>query len=275
MISRVISKDGTSIATFTSGEGSPLVLIHGVLAEHGRWGLMAPALAQSHRVVAMDRRWRGGSDDGPNYAMEREAEDVIAVVGALDGPVDILAHSFGAIATLAALKQLTNVRSLVLYEPILNRGPIDTTREPAVDAVEAQALAGDREGALRTFYREHFHMPEAGIDAIKAAGYWDERLAVIHATPREVYAARTYLFDPASYADIDVPVLLVLGTESPPIFAESIALAREAFPKSTTVMLEGQGHHAMATAPQLLVDVARTFFAGLDAANRPDDLPAA
>ncbi len=79
----VTSKDGTPIAYWTSGKGPPLVLVHGTPADHTRWRPLLPYL-ESHTIVhAMDRRGRGGSGDGEDYALEREYEDIAAVVDAV------------------------------------------------------------------------------------------------------------------------------------------------------------------------------------------------
>jgi pimeloyl-ACP methyl ester carboxylesterase len=267
----VISRDGTSIAYAVSGEGTPLLLVHGMLGEHRRWGEVTPALSRTRKVAAMDRRWRGGSGDGPEYGLAREAEDIASVIDALGAKVDVLAHSFGAMASIEAVKLTGNVRSLLLYEPMLGTGPVDWSPRPQLEAIERQALAGDREGALRAFYRDFFDTPAEGVDAIKAAGYWEERLAVIHTCPREGIASRRHRFDPASVAHIKVPVLLLLGSESPPVFAASAEIVRAAFANSETAILPGQGHYAMATAPELLVREALTFLDRLEAGAQAGD----
>ena len=88
----VHSRDGTSIAYWRSGAGPPLLLVHGAVADHSTtWRLVLPELEKRFTVYAMDRRGRGGSGDGPAYDLQREAEDVAAVVGAVGGPVSIVA----------------------------------------------------------------------------------------------------------------------------------------------------------------------------------------
>ena len=79
----VTSKDGTAIAYWTSGKGPPLVLVHGTPDDHTRWRPLLPYLESHTTVHAMDRRGRGGSGDGPQYTLEREYEDVAAVVDAV------------------------------------------------------------------------------------------------------------------------------------------------------------------------------------------------
>src|SRR5690349_18162579 len=96
------SKDGTSIAFTRSGSGPPLVLVHGTTADHTRWAPILPELETRFTVHAVDRRGRGGSGDGPRYALDREFDDIAAVVDAIGAPVMLLGHSYGAICSLEA-----------------------------------------------------------------------------------------------------------------------------------------------------------------------------
>ena len=99
VMEKVISKDGTPIAYQRSGKGAPLVLIHGTGASSERWEPVPPALEKHFSVYAVDRRGRGASGDAHTYAIQREFEDVAAVVDSIGDRVELLGHSFGAIWT--------------------------------------------------------------------------------------------------------------------------------------------------------------------------------
>ncbi|MBD0283128.1 MAG: alpha/beta fold hydrolase, partial [Thermoleophilaceae bacterium] len=114
---RVVSADGTPIAVWASGEGSPLVLVHGAAADHSRWAPVLPALAERFTVLAVDRRGRGGSGDADAYALEREFEDLAAVVEWAGEGVNVLGHSYGGVCALEAALRTDRIRKLVLYEP--------------------------------------------------------------------------------------------------------------------------------------------------------------
>jgi pimeloyl-ACP methyl ester carboxylesterase len=87
----VRSKDGTPIAYWRSGSGPALLLIHGATADHTTtWRFVLSELERHFTVHAMDRRGRGGSGDAPAYALEREAEDVAAILDAVGEPVSVL-----------------------------------------------------------------------------------------------------------------------------------------------------------------------------------------
>src|SRR5918994_4256030 len=98
----VTSLDGTPIAYWRSGEGPPLVLVHGTSADHSRWAPVLPAFEERFTVYAVDRRGRGESGDSEDYSIEREFEDVAAVVDSIEAPVNLLGHSYGAVCSLEA-----------------------------------------------------------------------------------------------------------------------------------------------------------------------------
>ena len=102
----IVSPDGTPIAVFSSGDGPPLVLVHGATADHTTWRSVGPVLARAFAIHAVDRRGRGASGDAPDYAIEREYEDLAAVADAIAGeagtPVDVVGHSYGGRIALGA-----------------------------------------------------------------------------------------------------------------------------------------------------------------------------
>src|SRR3712207_6624694 len=96
------SKDGTPIAHLCSGEGPPLVLVHGTAADHGRWAPLLLAFEERFTVCAVERRGRGGSGDSDDYAIEREFEDIAAVVDSVGELANLLGHSYGVLCALEA-----------------------------------------------------------------------------------------------------------------------------------------------------------------------------
>jgi pimeloyl-ACP methyl ester carboxylesterase len=155
----VTSKDGTPIAYWTSGNGPPLVLVHGTPADHTRWHPVLPAFEQHFSVCAVDRRGRGGSGDPEDdYAIEREFEDISAVVDSLGEPTILLGHSYGALCALEAALLTTNVRTLVLYEPGIEVAGEQIYPQEVIERLEALLEVGDREGVV-TFMREVAGLP--------------------------------------------------------------------------------------------------------------------
>lgn len=153
----VSSKDGTMIALWKSGSGPPLVLIHGSTADHTRWNPILPDLEQRFTVYAVDRRGRGKSTDSSEYAVEREFEDVVAVVDSIDKPVNLLGHSFGALCCLEAPLLTEKINRLILYEP---QAPgVKLMSIDAANKIQQLLNAGDRDGALGVYMLEVGKIP--------------------------------------------------------------------------------------------------------------------
>jgi pimeloyl-ACP methyl ester carboxylesterase len=257
------SRDGTAIAYEKNGQGPSLVLVHGTGADHTRWAPIVPRLAERFTVCSMDRRGRGGSGDGPSYAFEREFEDVAAVVDAVDEPVFLLGHSHGAICSLEAMALTTKVRRAVLYEPPVPSSDLVLTPEVVAKLDRFQA-AGDRQGILETFYREVVRMPAAELEMMKSLPAWRGRLAAAHTIPREerLYLQGSpdlYRLRPERFASLRVPTLLLEGGDSPKFLKTAVAAVHAALPQSRVVILPGQQHTAMNTAPDLFLREVLSF----------------
>ena len=109
----VALKDGTQIACWRSGPGT-LVLVHGSTVDHTCWDGVLPDLEPYFTMYNVDRRGRGRSGDASTYAMERESEDIAAVVDSIGGPVDVVGHSYGSNCALEAAQLTPNIARLVL-----------------------------------------------------------------------------------------------------------------------------------------------------------------
>jgi pimeloyl-ACP methyl ester carboxylesterase len=258
----VASADGTQIAFERSGSGPPLVLVHGGAAgDHTRWELagIRDALGEHFTVYAVDRRGRGESGDAAEYAMEREYEDVVAVVDAIDEPVILLGHSSGALFSMEAALRTQNLHKLILYEPVFRIGDYEPYSEPLVAEMEALLGEGKDEEALILFMREAVNLTPAEIDALRTGPSWQRRVNAVHTIPREERTEGEYLFDAARFADMTTPTLLLAGSESLPPFIQATEAVNEALPNSRIFTFEGHGHVAMLTAPEQFIEVVLAF----------------
>lgn len=252
------SPDGTRIAHHVSGEGPPLVLVHGTTADHTRWAPVLPALERHFTVHALDRRGRGASGDGPAYALEREVEDVAAAVDGIGGPVDLVGHSFGAAVGLEAALLTRNVRRLVLYEGGAKRPGQSFA---GLFARLASLLeAGDREGVVLGLMGEAVRPEE--IEVLRSLPAWTARIAAAHTVPREIAAHDGYVFDPARFAHLAVPTLLLLGGESPEPEHEAARDIAAALRDATIAVMPGQGHAAMDTGTEVFTTEVLRFLRG-------------
>jgi pimeloyl-ACP methyl ester carboxylesterase len=251
------SKDGTLIAFERSGAGPPLILVHGTTADHTRWAGVLAGFEKNFTVYAVDRRGWGQSGDSPVYSIEREYEDIAVVVSSIPGPVNLLGHSYGALICLEAALRVKNLRRLVLYEPAIS---VDKPIYPpgARDRIQTLLDAGDREGALVAFFRDVVLMPDHEIAALRSEPVWPARLEAAHTIPRE-FADADYVLDPARFRNLAVPTLLLLGGDSPEYSRRATRAVHTALPTSRIIVMPGQKHIAMSTAPDLFVRRVTAF----------------
>jgi pimeloyl-ACP methyl ester carboxylesterase len=167
-----------------------------------------PALERRFTVLAIDRRGRGGSGDTDDYALEREFEDVAAVVDWAGKGVNVLGHSYGGICALEAALLTDAIGRLVLYEP-----PMGFLRSPphVVQRLEALLEAGKHDELVAFFMREVAGLPSDQVEQMRSLPAWEARLAVAHTIPREELASREYAFDPDRFRELHAPTLFLEG----------------------------------------------------------------
>jgi pimeloyl-ACP methyl ester carboxylesterase len=207
-----------------------------------------PTLTPHFTVYAMDRRGRGGSGDAPAYALEREFEDVAAVVDSIGAPVHLLGHSFGALCALEAARLTPNIAKLVLYEPP------EVPHFPPGFIAELQELIaqGRRDKTVTRFFQVVLERSPQDIERMRGEPTWPTRVAAAHILARETAVEEDYRFEPGRFTDMGKPTLLLQGEVSPPFLKSSTQVVHTALPNSRVVVMPGQGHNAMRTAPDLL-----------------------
>jgi pimeloyl-ACP methyl ester carboxylesterase len=254
----VISVDGTPIAYHRSGTGPAFLLVHGTTADHTRWDPIVSRFEPHFTVYTMDRRGRGASGDAPEYDIVREAEDIAAVVEAMGGPADVLAHSYGAVCALEGALLTDRIRRLVLYEPPI---PVGLSQYPpeALARVEALIERSELEAATETFFREVVRMPAPAFEAYRQLPVWKTRVSLAPTIPREMTIDRWYRFDPGRFAHLQVPALLLRGEDSPLFMRKATEVVDAALPDSQVVVLAGQQHIAMDRDPELFVGEVLRF----------------
>jgi pimeloyl-ACP methyl ester carboxylesterase len=212
-----------------------------------------PELEKHFTVYAVDRRGRGKSGDAEPYTIDREYEDVVAVVNSISGPVDLLGHSYGAICSLEASLKTSNLRKLILYEPPIHTYIKKSYTTDTLDRMNSCLHDGQHEKALLMFLKEIVGIPQNEINMLRSLPNWSSRIATAHTIPREEESVRSYIFKPQRFSHMDTPTLLLLGSDSPPLFKAAIDTLKESILNSRVVMLPGQQHAAMDTASELFL----------------------
>jgi pimeloyl-ACP methyl ester carboxylesterase len=246
VLDEVRSDDGTPIGLVTAGSGPPLLLVHGGLSGRSRFAPLWAHLVPHFRVTAIDRRGRSSSGDGPEYALEREYEDVRAVAShlAADGPVDVLAHSIGGVVVLGAAGLGAPLRRIALYEP---PGP-PTVSAGWLDRLRALIAAGRPGPAIASFLTEVIGLTPEQVAALRDAPPGpDDVLAVASRTLVREGEALAALDLPALAAPVAQPVLLLHGSAGPPWAAAVVRELATALRDVQVVELPGAGHEGVDT----------------------------
>ncbi|WP_290817992.1 alpha/beta fold hydrolase [Halovivax sp.] len=258
----VTSRDGIEIGYWVSGEGPPIVLVHGSgVSDHRRWDIagVRAALAERVTVYALDRRGRGESGDSTEYSLDDEVMDVIAVVEAIDGPVTLLGHSYGANIALEASLRTDAVSGLILYEPGIAVGEHEFTAAETVAEMNDLLDEGRNEEALLVFLREIAGLTSGEIDTFRSDPSWPDRVEGAHTLPREEQAVAEHELRPVRFADMTTPTLLLAGGESSDIYSAATKAVHEALPNSRITTFEGHQHVAMNSEPERFVDEVLAF----------------
>ena len=183
----VRSADGTPIAVerIGDGDGPPLVVVPGALSDVASWGACAPLLADGRSVHVVDRRGRGASGDAEAYEVEREIEDVLAVLDGLARPTDCS-------ATRPARSSRWGPRSarpLTCGVSSSTSRPCSSTTRTACPPdlparLDALLAEGDADGALETFLREGPRTPDPKRSSgLRARPGWQRMLAMVRTVP--------------------------------------------------------------------------------------------
>jgi pimeloyl-ACP methyl ester carboxylesterase len=255
---RVESGDGTSLAVFVDGDGPPLVMVHGSIADHTTFDGLVGELASSLSTCRMDRRGFGASGDADSYAIEREYEDVAAVVDAVSqrwgAGVALFAHSYGANCALGGAVATDNVARLALYEPSLGL----IYPDGCIDSIEAALERGDRDAAIVEVLSTILQMTSAEIDQYRQNPLWPERLRAAHTIPRECRVEQGRSFDSTSWA-VGCPALVMTGSATTGDLGAIALAAVDAIAGAQLLVLEGHDHMAHRAAPQVVAEQLRAF----------------
>ena len=260
----VESPDGTTIAVQVSGRGRPLVLVHGTSSEHTTWRLVRPLLDERVTTYAVERRGRGASGDAPDYSLALESADVAAVVRSAaqthGEPVDMLGHSFGGNVAYDVATDCADLRRLVLYEGWPTPDPAHRTFDAELlDELDELLARGQADEMLRGFYRDVAHLEPDEIEWLAASPAWASRVAGAGSITREVRAFSTHEFDAEEAARIDVPVLLLVGEDSPDEIRADPEVVAAALPDARVEVLAGHGHIAHLAAPEAFLAAVLPF----------------
>jgi pimeloyl-ACP methyl ester carboxylesterase len=264
----VRSPDGTPLAVWVDGTGPPLVLVHGCPSEHTTFDPLVAVLRADMTTYAMDRRGSGASGDTTPYAIEREFEDVAAVVDAVAArtgrPVALWGHSYGCNPAMGGAARTPNVRHLILYEPSFGL----TYPPGAIEAIEEAVTAGDPETAIRAAFVDTEVMTIDEFDAFKASPRWSKVVASVPTLPRECRVENDWVYEPGQFDRITAPTLFLAGSDTNPELAACTQWAAAAIPHARMRVLDGHAHFAYKTDPAMVAAIIRDHIAASSSAHQ-------
>lgn len=262
------SADGTVIAGHVSGDGPPLVLVHGSL-EDGRtcWQAMLPLLRAHFRCYLPSTRGRGLSGSATDLTPQRRLEDVVMFVESIGEPVLLFGESDGGALALGAAAATGAVRAVAAYEPTVFEvadPELQSTLEATIPSV-AEAVEGNQ----LTEAAEIFSSLIANDDelaALSASGYLEEAGRYMPNFLSELEQATASdapgPTDPSRLTSISVPTLLMFGThtELRDWFSRGVHRVAELVTDSETREITGAGHFGVALNEHTIADQLTRFF---------------
>jgi pimeloyl-ACP methyl ester carboxylesterase len=255
------SRDGTVIAYEKSGDGPAVVIVGGVMGDRSQQAPLASILESQFTVFNYDRRGHGESGNTEPYAVEREIEDLDAILDRAGGSACVYGTSGCAVLALhaAAGGPVSRMKKLALWEPPFI---VDDTR-PNVRADYRQNLSsllaqGRRGDMVESFFTEAVGMPAEFVAQMRQSPWWPAQEAVAHTLVYDATLMGDYSLPRAKFAKVTVPTLVIDGGQSPWLSHAADAVAAT-LPQAHRRTIEGQPHNVDHNA---IAPILTEFFRG-------------
>jgi pimeloyl-ACP methyl ester carboxylesterase len=256
------SADGTSIAYSVTGTGPLVVLVDGAMCHRslGPAPKLAPLLSPRFTVVTYDRRGRGESGNTAPYAVERELEDLDAVLSAVGPSAMVLGMSSGAALALRAVAAGLPATRLALFEPpfVAADGPHAVPPADAHQVLSGLVASGAHGEAITYFLTRIFGMPKAAVRMFGLfRSMWNKTKATAPSLPHEITIMGDWQPPTELLGGLTVPTLAICGEKSPVKLRAAYTAVRAANPRIAGTELARQGHNA---SMKVLAPVVTEFF---------------
>jgi len=257
------SNDGTTIAFDDQGDGPALILVDGAMSTRssGSKPGLSKLLAQHFTVYSYDRRGRGDSGDNKPYAVEREIEDIDALIDKAGGSAFVYGKSSGGCLALDATVTLGDkVKKLAVYEAPYNDDPEAQKAWGAYIKNLTEALGSDRRGDAVALFMAYVGVPAAQIEEMRHAPFWGgmEAIAPTLAYDHTGIMGEDGSIPTARAARVHAPTLVMNGGAGAPFMLETAKTLSKTIPVATLSTLDNQTHDVQ---PEALAPVLVEFFA--------------
>jgi pimeloyl-ACP methyl ester carboxylesterase len=238
-----VSADGTVIAFDRYGDGPPVIMTVGAFNTRSQTEPLARALAQQFTALNYDRRGRGDSGDTTPYSVEREIEDLGALIAAAGGSASLFGHSSGATLVLKAAAAGLPVSKLVLYEPPFRTDDSHPGLPASFAGQLAELVAAGRRGdAVELYQTKAVGIPEGVVAQLRHAPFRPGLEAIAHTLAYDAAIIGDLSLPAGLLRTITIPALLVTGENSPPFLRNAAQAAAAALPNGRLAVLPGQTH---------------------------------
>ncbi len=264
----VKSADGSVIAFDCYGSGPVVILIAGALGyrKFKRMEQLAQLLADRCTAINYDRRGRGDSTEAGPFSLEREIEDLAAVIEAAGGSASLWGWSSGGALALRAAAAGIGVERVSVYEvPFMVNPGHDRPTPDYGERLDELVAAGDRSGAVKHFMRNSMGIPAPFVAAMRLTPIWKGAKAVAHTLPYDWAALGKHNMygtplDSAEWAGVTMPSQVVYGEKSPEVLQEGSRALADVLPNAELRALPGVSHNLKmkAIAPVIAEFVAPT-----------------
>ena len=236
-----------------------MILVDGALCYRGMGpsGQLAELLSQHFTVITYDRRGRGASGDTAPYAVEREVEDIAALLNEAGGAAFVWGMSSGAVLALEAANRLRGIKKLALYEaPFIVDDTRPTTEDDWVQIGEA--VAADRRSEAVKLFLKSVGVPGFFMALMRLMPMWSKLKAIAHTLPYDGAIVgdnqRCKPLPADRWASVTVPALVMDGGKSPTWMRHANRSLASVLPNAQYCTLEGQTHmlKPKAHAPMLV-----------------------
>ena len=257
--SAVVSADGTKIAFDQLGDGPPLLLIAGAFCSRSTTAQLAAALQRGLTTLNCDRRGRGERGDTEPYSIEREIEDLDALITEAGGAAAMFGHSSGATLALNAAAHGLPITKLALHEPPF---VVDHSRPPLrsdfTDRLAVLIAAGRRGDAVELYQNEGIGMPADLVAQLRHAPFRPGMEAIAHTLVYDATIIGDLTLPTDLAASIQTPTLVLAGENSPPLLRNAAEALADVLPNGELQSLAGQTHDI---SPEATAPVLREFLA--------------
>lgn len=261
----VITSDGVTIGGTVHGQGPSLVFLQGIIGDGDLdWDGVVRHLTRQFTCHLPSLRGRGLSGDHPDLSLGRIIDDVVAYVDSIGEPAGLTGWSGGGSWSLAAAAQSDAVSAVAPFEPgilSLMDEQDQAVMGNAVASTGQLAAEGNLTAAARAFAGFPFNDGEIaladGVGYFEAAGRYVPHLLNVL---RQAMASDDPTADPAALGAIQAPVVVLVGSDTEPIFMTSARYVTDHVPNARIQEIPGAGHAAPLTHPEVLAGALTAFF---------------